>query len=413
MSATIPTNSLLQAAASGAFDEFYAWMHAQAPVYLDPGLNMYIVSRYELIRKAALDTEVFSNTAAQLNQWDLRPGGLPPKVRAILDSGVPQVPMLVTADPPWHRRSRALVQLAFTGPKVGRMRGYIEAVSARLIDVFEGTGEVELVSAYAMRVPIHVISDQLGIAHADCAKVKAWSDASVGLRGLLGSDDQLAEYAALLVEFQRYFQAKITERRQTGPVHGDMLDDLMTASVDGERPLDDAELISVIQQLMVAGNESTTSAITAGALRLARDPALKAAVTQTPARLRCFIEEVLRLECPVQGNLRRTTRDTELGGVAIPAGAVVQLRHAAGNVDAEVFACPHKVELQAQRKPHLAFGFGAHVCIGSALAREEMAVAFTDLIRRIPAFRLADPAAELTSRPSIYIRGLSSLKLRF
>jgi len=411
--ATMPhPNSLVEAAQSDSFTEFYAWLHREAPVYLDPAINMYIVSRYDLIREAALDTATFSNTQAQLNQWDLRPGGLPAATKAILDKAVPQVPMLVTADPPWHRRSRALVQLAFTGPKVTRMRDYISSVSKRMIADFKHRGSVELVGEYAMRLPIYVISDQLGIDHALYGKVKSWSDASVGLRGLLGSDEVLTEYAGRLVEFQQYFLAKIKERRETGPVHGDMLDDLMTAQIDGERPLDDEELISVIQQLMVAGNESTTSAITAGTLRLARDPELRARVSASPDTMRLFVEEVLRLECPVQGNLRRTTKDTVLGGVEIPSGSVVQLRHAAGNVDEQVYECPHKVDLDGARKPHLAFGVGAHVCIGNALARSEMAIAFEDLIAAMPNMRL-DESNDLVPGPSIYIRGMKALHLLF
>src|SRR3546814_10130 len=190
-------------------------MLSEAPVYFDPGINMFIVAGYDLIRKVALDTTTFSNQQAQLNQWNLRPGGMPPRAMEILKAGVPQVPMLVTSDPPIHKRSRVLVQTAFTGPRVGRMRGYIEEIVNLLIDGFDADGTVELVSQFAIPLPVYVISDQLGIPRSDYARVKAWSDAVVGLRGLMGSDEEIIGYAETLNDFQSYFSEIITADRKS------------------------------------------------------------------------------------------------------------------------------------------------------------------------------------------------------
>lgn len=394
--------------------DFYRWMLAEAPVYFDAGVGMYIVAGYDLIRKVALDTAIFSNQHAQLNQWNNRPGGMPARAMEILARGVEQVPMLVTSDPPDHRRSRALVQTAFTGPRVGRMRDYIRQVVTLMIDRFRSDGRAELVSQFAIPLPVRVISDQLGIAWDDYERVKAWSDAVVGLRGLMGSDDEIIGYAEALNDFQAYFGELIAERRARPPAAADMLDDLLNARIEGERPLGHAELINVIQQIMVAGNESTTSAITSGMAILMEHPAEIPALLADEKRMRRFVEEVLRLEPPVQGNLRRAMADTEIGGVAIPKGALIQLRHGAGNRDPQAFACPDGLDLDTEKpRPHLAFGWGAHVCIGNALAREEMAIAFQMLLTSLENLRLAPGRNDFAHNRSIYIRGLKALHLEF
>lgn len=393
---------------------FYEWMLSEAPVYFDPGINMFIVARYDLIRQVALDTVTFSNQQAQLNQWNLRPGGMPPRAMEILDAGVPQVPMLVTSDPPIHKRSRVLVQMAFTGPRVGRMRGYIEEIVNHLIDRFAADRSVELVSQFAIPLPVYVISDQLGIPRSDYARVKRWSDAVVGLRGLMGSDEQIIAYAESLNDFQTYFSEIIATRRARGPAEDDMLDDLLNAQIGDERPMDLPELMNVIQQLMVAGNESTTSAITSGMAILLQNPAEIPLLMEDEKRMRRFVEEVLRLETPVQGNLRRATVDTEIAGVAIPKGSLLQLRHGAGNRDSAAFGCPNSLDVDTLKpKPHLAFGWGAHVCIGNALAREEMFVAFTTLLKRLPGLRLTPGGNDFLHNHSVYIRGLRKLQLDF
>lgn len=392
---------------------FYRWMLEEAPVYFDPGINMFIVASYDLIRKVALDTATFSNQQAQLNQWNHRPGGMPARAMEILNAGVPQVPMLVTSDPPEHKRSRVLVQTAFTGPRVGRMRGYIEEIVKLLIDRFADDGRVELVSQFAIQLPVYVISDQLGVPRSEYARVKAWSDAVVGLRGLMGSDEEIIHYAETLNEFQLYFTDLIAARRARGPAEDDMLDDLLNARM-GDEQLDLPELMNVIQQLLVAGNESTTSAITSGVAILMQHPEEIPLLLADDKRMRRFVEEVLRLEPPVQGNLRRATADTEIGGVLIPKGSLLQVRHGAGNRDGAAFGCPNDLDVETLKpKPHLAFGWGAHVCIGNALAREEMFIAFQTLLTRLPQLRLEPEANDFRHNRSIYIRGLRALHLAF
>ncbi len=394
--------------------DFYKWMHENSPVYFDPGINAFIVSDYALIQKVALDTATFSNEKAQLNQWNLRPGGMPQEAMDLLNSGIPQVPLLVTSDPPAHRRYRSLVQMAFSGPRVSRMRPVIERIADDLIDTFIKDGSVELVSQYSVKLPTFFISDQLGVPRGDFLQVKAWADAVVGLRGLMGTDEQIIESSRQLLNFQTYFSDLIERRRAAGPAENDMLDDLLNARIEGERPLNHEELISTVQQLIVAGSESTTSGITSAVWMLLSNPELIEGVTTDENTRRRFVEEVLRLETPVQGNLRRAMADAEIGGVAIPEGSLVQIRGAAGNRDPKVFECPERLRMEdAKLTPHLAFGWGAHVCIGNMLAREEMAVSLCHLLGRLPNLRFSPGKNDFTHIPSAYLRVLKALHLGF
>ena len=394
--------------------EFYRWMLSEAPVYFDPGLNLYIVASYDLIQKVAGDMATFSNQNAQLNQWNLRPGGMPAKAMALLDAGIPQTPVLVTSDPPLHRPSRARVRMAFSVSRVERMQNYMAEVVNALVDGFIQRGAVEFVSEFAVALTVRVIADQLGVPLAEYARIKSWSDAVVGLRGLMGTDEQIIGYSEQLIDFQTYFTDLIAARRARGPAEDDMLDDLINARDDDGQPMDHPDLISTIQQLRVAGNESTTSAIASGVAIALRNPGEIPSLLADPQRMRRFVEEVLRLEPPVQGNLRRVMADVELGGVAIPKGALLQLRHAAGNRDGASFPHPNDLDLTTfPPKPHLAFGWGPHTCIGNALAREEMFVAFSILFRRLPNLRFDGDRNDFTHHLNMYIRALRSLHLAF
>jgi cytochrome P450 len=230
---------------------------------------------------------------------------------------------------------------------------------------------------------------------------------------LLADEATVIDYAGRVAELQRYLLVRAEERRAAPS--GDMLSDLVTARIEGERPLDDAELVSILQQLLVAGNETTTSAIAAGMKILLDERDLRRRIAADPTNeLKVFVEEVLRLESPVQGSLRRVTRDTVLGGVAIPAGALVQLRYGAANRDERVFDHGGCADLDRRNAgAHLAFGAGIHFCIGAMLARQELVSAFSALLLRLPNLRFARGRNDFHYHPSFYLRGLKALHLAF
>jgi cytochrome P450 len=202
-------------------------------------------------------------------------------------------------------------------------------------------------------------------------------------------------------------KARIDARREHRTE--DLLSDLVHATVEGERPLDDAELLSVLQQLMVAGNETTTSTLAGGVLLFIQNPGEEAKVRADPSLIPNMVEEMLRLESPSAGLWRIVKRDTELGGVAVPGNSMMMLRYAAANRDPAKFEDPDRFDAARKNaRSHLAFGRGIHMCVGNMLSRKELAVAFGVLLQKVKSFELA-PGAEIVHTPNMLLRGLRRL----
>lgn len=220
------------------------------------------------------------------------------------------------------------------------------------------------------------------------------------------------ECAKSTVEFQRYFAAKLDERRAAP--QDDLLTDLINARLEGETPLNTAEMLSILQQVLVAGNETTTNLIASAVLLLLQNPQQMAAVCADHARIPNCVEEALRFESPVQGLFRMARMDTELGGVAIPAGSRLVLMYASGNRDDQEFPQAERFDVyRANAKDHVAFGVGIHYCLGAPLARLEATVAFETLLGRLRNIRLAEDKNDYRHTPSFILRGLKALYLEF
>jgi cytochrome P450 len=219
------------------------------------------------------------------------------------------------------------------------------------------------------------------------------------------------------VEMWHYITDRIAERRAA--TFDDMIHDLVHARIDDpENPiLTPMELFEVVRSLIVAGNETTTTAIGNGMLVLLKDPGLVLKLLANIDDDRMFsrlTEEILRLEAPVQGLPRMTTEDAELGGCKIPKGALVYLGYASGNRDAAKFDDPDRFSLERKNAgQHLAFGGGIHRCIGAMLSRMEIKVAMRLLIKRLENLKLTIPESELVYTPSMVIRPLVSLPISF
>ncbi len=172
-------------------------------------------------------------------------------------------------------------------------------------------------------------------------------------------------------------------------------------------------MLSILQQFLVAGNETTASLIASATLLLLRHPDELARVTADPALVPNLVEEALRLESPVQALFRVATGETELGGVRIPAGARLAVLYASANRDAAQFPDPHRFDVRRENaRSHLAFGRGEHFCIGAALARKEAVVAFETLLPRLRGLRLRKDR-ELVYEPSFILRRLRTLDLEW
>ncbi|MEQ8716797.1 MAG: cytochrome P450 [Acidimicrobiales bacterium] len=380
-------------------------LRAEAPVYHEPVDDIWVVSRYDDVQDALRRPEVFSNRFGRIIRSRDR---LPAEALEILAEGWAPVDTLFTTDPPEHRRFRSLVSKAFTPRRVdGMAAGIDETARTLLADVLSAASPVDIVSAYAAPLPMIVIADQLGVSRDDLALFSQWSRAVVNELSRLATPEQQIDAARACVAFQHYFHERIGERRSVPA--DDMLSDLVHAETVDDRPLDDAELLMMLQQLLVAGNETTTNGIASGIWRLATDGDLQRDLRAEPASLEGFVEEILRLEAPIQGMWRVMAAEATLGGVTIPEGAVVMLRYGSANRDEGHYDAPaHLDPVRANPRDHLAFGGGLHFCIGAALARSEMQIAFARLLEATSRIALA-PGVEVEHGPHLLIRGIDSL----
>jgi cytochrome P450 len=396
---------------------YYRSMQQQAPVFHVQGTDLYMVTRHEMITPILRDTQTFSNRFGSAGE--VARGEVADRIADVLAGGWPQVPTMLTVDPPDHTRFRGTVAPYFTPKRMAQLRAPVEAIVQRLIGELPDV-TCDFVSTFAVPLPIEVIAAVLNVPGDRMADFKRWSDDSIANIGTVISDDRRVEAYRGIVEFQHYFAEQL-ERRRAEP-----LDDLMTSLVQAEistdaevggptkRPLAMEEMLSVLQQLLVAGNETTTKALTEGAMLLARHPEVWERLRSDPAGYAPLVtEEVLRLSTPTQGMFRKVTRDVEMEGVQVPKGARLVLVYAGANRDPKVWGPdPDRFDPdRANLKDHLAFGKGIHFCIGAPLSRLEMQVAFEHLARRIERIDLADDA-ELRYHPSFMLRGLVRLPVR-
>jgi cytochrome P450 len=392
------------------FDYYRAVHEAGIAIEHLEGMNTWVVYSYDLCSEAAAKPEVFSNdfTALMGREAD-------EDIQAILAEGWPDLPTLLTADHPVHTRNRKLVNLAFSAPRVNAIEADMRTKSIDLIEAFADRGHCEFVEEFGVPLPVAMIAGQIGLDD-DPGRVKRWSDAAVDRFSQMIDHQRKLECARSLVEFQHYIKGLIDDRKANGG--NDLLTDLVEARVEGEKPLEDPEIMSLMQQFMVAGNETTTSTLAGGLLQLIRNPdqmakAKAAAGGRDPKVIMNLVEEALRYETPTAGMWRIVKQDTELGGMAIPAGSVVQLRYAAANRDPSKFLDPDRFDIErANARTHLSFGKGPHMCVGNMLSRKEMLVAFDELLERLDNFAVKDEN-EIRILPNILLRGVTHLPITF
>ena len=391
------------------FDHYREVHEAGIAIEHLPEMNTFVVYSYDLCSEATGKPEIFSNDFTSLMGADDE------EIKAILAEGWDNPPTLLTADHPVHTRNRKLVNLAFSAPRVNAIEDDMRKKSIELIEAMAAKGGGDFVEDFAIPLPVAMIAQQIGLDN-DPKQVKEWSDAAVDRFSQLVDRERELECARAFVEYQKYMKSKIAERREHGG--DDLLTDLVEARVEGETPLTDEEIMSIMQQFMVAGNETTTSTIAGCMLQLIRNPdqmakAKAAAGGRDPKLIQNMVEEALRYETPTAGMWRVVREDTELGGQAIPAGSMVQLRYAAANRDPKKFENPDKFDVERKNaRAHLAFGKGPHMCVGNMLSRKEMFVAFDELLERLDNFKLADEDG-IKILPNILLRGVTRLPITF
>lgn len=389
--------------------EAFSLARAQAPVYRVPDQDIVMVFSYDHVKEALMQPEIFSSKNEEAL---LGPSIHSARCQEIYKKGWMQVPTLLTNDPPAHTRFRRLVNRAFTAPRVDEMEEHIIATVDDVLDTFIRDGQCEFVSQFAVPLPCQIIAGQIGIDRKDIGQLKQWSDAFIELIGSELNEEEQIVRAEQVVEFQHYVKANLDSRREAP--QDDMLTVLLNARVDDERPLDDAELLSVAQQLLVAGNATTTHMLAGGLWTLLQNPEQMAKVRADHSLIPGMVEELVRLQSPTKGMWRRATKDTELNGVAIPKGTRMLLMYSSANRDEKYFDNPHAMDVERKFDvPHLAFSRGIHTCIGMMLSRKEQVCAFRRIFERMDDIALQEGVAQPDYVPSMLFRGIEKLPITF
>lgn len=387
--------------------EFYRRLRSEATIFHDPRHDIVFVTSYEHVDAILKQPSLFSSS---VDRASMRRGGLPDEVLEIRARAVPPAPTMSQNDAPSHDVFKGLVQPFFTPSRLESELGdFIRSRTNELLRAIESGVPTDMVAAFAVPLPIAVIGRYLGLESYGYPKLKQWSDAFADEIGMLTSKARAIEIAQLTLDCQNAM-LETCELRRHAP-RNDIITHLVSARIDDDRPLSEGELISMLIQMLVAGNETTTNTLSGGIRRFALDPDLADILRTQPERMGLFVEELLRLESPVQGQFRQALADTEIGGVRIPKGTLLHVRLASANRDEQVYgADDDRPKLDHKPPaPHRSFGMGMHFCLGAMLSRLELKVALTALLAHFKDIELAVEPGDLRWHTHFHLRGLEEL----
>jgi hypothetical protein len=405
--------------------------NADAEILRDPAVREDPYEHYERLRTGApfaagafarvsvshaVCTEVLRNHEDFRQIGGNRAEGLPPVLRAALRLSGPRPsigpidpPSMLAVDPPEHTRYRRLVSRAFSARAVTHFRERTGQIAQDLLDDLERDtprGQpVDLVARYASLLPVTVISEMLGVPVAMRQQFLAWGDGATPSldMGLPWSTHRSVERN--LGELDTWFRGHL--RRLREDPGDDLLSGLVTSADDDGSGLTEDELVATAALVFGAGFETTVNLIGNGTALLFAHPDQRRLLAEDPSLWPNAVDEMLRVEAPVQRTGRRVERNTTVRGVDLAEGDLVLLVLAAANRDPEVFADPHAFDVtRANARDHVAFSSGIHFCLGAALARMEGEVALRALFERFPELGPSGPARR---RSTIILRGYESL----
>jgi cytochrome P450 len=396
---------------------FYKALRAQNPVYYDPKLDIYLITRYDDAMAVMRDDVSFS---LEHGYQDRYANGYVDELAEIMDrDGGGFIRDIIACDPPAHTRLRKLIEKAFTGHRVKELEPRIRQMVIDLIEPLADRGHGDGMKDIGAPLTARIICEQLGFDFDEVGteKIARWTTALLAQIGRMQTHEEMLGNARDMCELQNYIIAHIGAR-ETEP-REDMMSDLVHAHLDDEEnpTLSFAEKVSCIRAFLIAGNDTTAATLANMMLVLATQPELAQQLYESAdddRLLTRFVEEILRLVPPVHGLFRTAMKDVELSGTVIPAGAQVCIMYASANYDEAVFPCPEQLDVsRGNIGKNITFGAGIHRCVGAALARMEVKVAAREIIKRLDNIRLAIPIEEISYLPTIATHTVERLPLTF
>ncbi len=413
----IETGSLTDQSIRDHHFDFLRALRKGAPIFFDRQLGSWLVTRNEDIWAIQADPVTFS---VELGYHDFQARGMQDEFREILRrDGGGYFPDAIMSDPPYHTRIRKLMERAFTAHRVKELEPRIRDVVVGLLDQVADRGECDAVRDIAIPLTIRVIVEQLGLDHGIEDKISRWSVAMTAQIGGMQSRDDMLENARQICDLQNYLIGKMRDRE--AEPREDMISDIVHARVQDEggevQTLSFEEAVSLIRAMLIAGNDTTATAISNLFLLLATKPDIVAMLDEAAEddrKLNRFVEELLRIEPPTRCLSRAAIREVEVNGVTLPKGAHMLLVYGSGNDDETVFPNPRAFDPNRPNfARHVTFGGGPHKCIGVALARMEIKVIAREIARHFRNIRLTIPVEEITFLPTIATRTIEHLPIRF
>jgi cytochrome P450 len=394
---------------------YYDAMRAEDPVHYDEKLHMYLISRFEDIQTIQRDPITFSVKHGYEAQYS---AGYFEEFKEILErDGGGYFPDAIMSDPPYHTRIRGLMDKAFTAHRVRELEPLITEIVVDQLNKMPAGGPVDVVKHFSVPVTIRVICEQLGVDQYNADKLSRWSQAVTAQIGRMQNREQMVENAKEICDLQHFLIEHIKDR-QANPKE-DMISDLVHARIEGsdEPTLTFKEVVSLVRALMIAGNDTTATAMTNLFYVLGTQPKvaelLKASADDDRLMSR-FTEELLRIEPPVRGLSRMATKEVELGGKLLPAGAHLLLMYASANDQDDVFTCPRDFDMERSNLGrHVAFGGGPHRCIGLSLARLEIRIAAREVAKRLDNIKLEIPVEQIPYLKSVATHTIEHLPVSF
>lgn len=379
--------------------EYYTRARSEQPVFYNPGLNMWVVTRYDDINEIErlVGTQKFTAKGA-LNLVKMP---CPEALDVIVNAGIKVDNSIVDEDPPEHTVKRKILREYLHEDTINRFEPQIRNLVNRKLDALVKRGECDLVTDYVFEIPAWVIFQLMNVPESDMERIREYAKGNGKFGFGIPTDEEQVEDAKGIAKYWEYAQAHVDN------LIADPGDDIMSHYIrrlqeEDASLYDIQDAYTVMLQLLFAGHETTTNTSGNAFRHLLENRDQWEMICNDPSLIPQAIDEVLRYATPVPHWRRTTTEDVTIQGVTVPAGETVMIALHSANHDEDVFEDPNKLDIcRKNARHHLAFGKGRHRCLGEALARLEVRVILEELARRLPHVQLVD------GQPWIYGENIS------